>query len=90
VTHFLANGQKVQTLYGHMQEILRSEGDVRKREEIGKIGGADGKYPCHLHFELRDESSRMWNQAGPGYSSDRNGWLDPSDLIDNERKKAEQ
>lgn len=87
VTHFLPDGQKIQTLYGHMREIIRAEGDVKKREQIGKIGGADGKYPCHLHFELRDESSRMWNQAGPGYSSDRKGWLDPSDFIDSERKK---
>lgn len=82
VTHSLRNGTKVQTLYGHLQSIAKSEGVVDRREQIGKIGNANGKYLCHLHFELRESTSWMWDKAGPGYSTDRSGWLDPSDFID--------
>jgi murein DD-endopeptidase MepM/ murein hydrolase activator NlpD len=82
ITHTLADGRKVQSLYGHMQEILKITGEIKKREQIGKIGNANGRYLCHLHFEIREESSPMWNQAGPGYSTDRTGSLDPSDFLD--------
>ena len=87
IEHKLANGEKVQTLYGHMQEILAAAGEVKKREQIGKIGNANGRYLCHLHFELRTPDSRDWNKAGGGYSADRKGWLDPSDFIDEQRRK---
>lgn len=82
ITHTLPDGKRVQTLYGHLQQIVRSDGEVKKRELIGRVGNANGKYLCHLHFELREESSPMWNQAGGGYSANREGWLDPSDFID--------
>ena len=52
IEHELPDGKKVQTLYGHLSEILKSNGTVKKREKIGTIGNADGKYWCHLHFEL--------------------------------------
>lgn len=86
IEHKLPNGDRVQTLYGHIQEILKNSGDVKKREQIGKIGNANGRYLCHLHFELRTPDSRDWNKAGGGYSSDRTGWLDPSDFIDKQRR----
>lgn len=85
IEHFLANGTRVQTLYGHLQKILKTSGEVKRREQIGEVGNADGKYFCHLHFELRTEDCPMWNQAGGGYSEDRKGWLDPSDFIDKNR-----
>lgn len=85
VEHTLAKGEKVQTLYAHLQEILKTSGEIKKREQIGKIGNANGRYLCHLHFELRTADSRDWNQAGDGYSRDRKGWLDPSDFIDKHR-----
>ncbi len=82
ITHNLANGEQVQTLYGHLDRILKSDGFVKKREKIGTIGNADGKYLCHLHFELRDETCLLWNKVFIGYSPIRKGWLDPSDFID--------
>lgn len=82
IEHNLPDGKKVQTLYGHLNEILKSEGEVKKREKIGTVGNADGRYLCHLHFELRDESCLMWNQVFVGYSPANSGWLDPSDFID--------
>ena len=86
VEHKLADGERVQTLYGHMQEMLKTSGEVKKREQIGKIGNANGRYLCHLHFELRTSDCPMWNEAGGGYSANRKGWLDPSDFIDEQRR----
>ncbi len=85
IEHVLADGKRVQTLYGHLQKILETTGEVKLREQIGEVGNADGKYLCHLHFELREENCPMWNQAGGGYSAERTGWLDPSDFIDKNR-----
>lgn len=85
IEHNLPDGRKIQTLYGHLQTILKASGEVKKREPIGTIGNADGKYFCHLHFELREETCPEWNRAGGGYSAQRNGWLDPSNFIDGKR-----
>ncbi|MEQ1604233.1 MAG: M23 family metallopeptidase [Pyrinomonadaceae bacterium] len=85
IEHTLKNGEKVQTLYAHMLEILKTSGEIKKRDQIGKVGNANGRYYCHLHFELRSSDSRDWNKAGGGYSTDRKGWLDPSDFIDKKR-----
>ena len=85
IEHYLADGTRVRSLYGHLQKILKTSGEVNRREQIGEIGNADGKYLCHLHFELRAENCPMWNEAGGGYSEERNGWLDPSDFIDKNR-----
>lgn len=85
IEHNLPGGKKVQTLYGHLETILKSSGEVKKREQIGTIGNADGKYFCHLHFELREENCRDWNKVGGGYSAENKGWLDPSNFIDKNR-----
>jgi murein DD-endopeptidase MepM/ murein hydrolase activator NlpD len=83
----LGDGAKFQTLYGHLQKITTTSGEVKMRVQIGTVGNANGKYSCHLHFELRQENCPMWNRAGVGYSAERKGWLDPSKFID-ERRKA--
>lgn len=85
IEHTLPDGKKVQTLYGHLRKILKTRGEVKIREQIGEVGSAGGKYPCHLHFELREETCPMWNKAGAGYSAEHKGWLDPSDFIDKHR-----
>lgn len=90
IEHTLPSGEKVESLYGHMLEILRTEGEVKKRDQIGKVGNANGRYPCHLHLEIRTSDCPMWNQPGPGYSNDRKGWVDPSNFIDGQRQKHEQ
>lgn len=82
IEHALPSGERIQSLYGHLQEITKTSGEVTKRDEIGKVGNANGRYLCHLHFEIRTEDCPMWNAAGGGYNSERTGWLDPSDFID--------
>lgn len=85
IEHTLPDGRKVQTLYGHLEKILKNSGEVERREQIGTVGNAKGVYLCHLHFEIREENCPMWNQTGGGYSADNKGWLDPSDFIDKNR-----
>ena len=85
ITHTLPDDTQVQTLYGHLQEMPKTSGEVQRRERIGKVGNANGRYLCHLHFELRDHNSRDWNRPGGGYSTDRTGWLSPSEFIDRQK-----
>jgi murein DD-endopeptidase MepM/ murein hydrolase activator NlpD len=82
IEHTLPDGKKVESLYGHLQEILKNSGEVKKREQIAKVGNADGRYLCHLHLEIRDETCPLWHAVGGGYSGERKGWLDPSEFID--------
>lgn len=85
IEHKLPDGTKIQSLYGHLEKILKTSGEVKKREQIGNVGNADGRYLCHLHLELREENCPMWNQSGGGYDTIRKGWLDPSKFIDAHR-----
>lgn len=85
IEHNLPDGTRVESLYGHLGKMLKTSGEVKTREQIGEVGNADGKYLCHLHFEIRTADSPMWNQAGAGYSAENKGWIDPSDFIDKNR-----
>jgi murein DD-endopeptidase MepM/ murein hydrolase activator NlpD len=85
IEHTSADGTKIQSLYGHLETILKTQGDVKRREQIGTIGGASGRYPCHLHFEIRWTACPVWNQTGNGYGGEKHGWIDPSEFIDKHR-----
>lgn len=85
IEHTAPDGTKIRSLYGHLQTILKTSGTVARREQIGTIGNANGRYKCHLHFELRWNESPLWNEVGPGYSDDRHGWIDPSEFIEKTR-----
>lgn len=90
ITHKLPDGRKIQSLYGHLQEIKIKSGTVKERQLIGTIGNADGRYLCHLHFEIREYGSYLWNAIGPGYAENKQGFIDPSNFIDSHRRKREQ
>jgi murein DD-endopeptidase MepM/ murein hydrolase activator NlpD len=85
IEHTASDGTKIQSLYGHLETIARTEGAVKRREQIGTIGGANGRYPCHLHFEIRSNDCPVWNQTGNGYADEKHGWIDPSEFIDKNR-----
>jgi murein DD-endopeptidase MepM/ murein hydrolase activator NlpD len=85
IEHTLPDGKKIESLYGHLQEFVKTSGEVKKREFIAKIGNANGKYLCHLHLEIRDENCPFWHQVGGGYSGETKGWLEPSEFIDSHR-----
>jgi murein DD-endopeptidase MepM/ murein hydrolase activator NlpD len=55
-----------ETIYAHLEERLVPLGAVVKRgQQIGKVGTANGKYLAHLHFEIHVSRSVY---PGPGYS----------------------
>lgn len=85
VEHELPTGERVQTLYGNLFDIGVESGPVKMREQIARVGNANGRYLCRLHFEVRTPESSAWNQPGPMNSPDKKGWLDPSDFIDSHR-----
>lgn len=82
VEHAFADGQRVYSMYGHMEpgSLLLRPGDcVARGDPVGRIGKPRGQ--PHLHFELRDH---LPAQPGPGYwASDPSqaGWHPPSDFI---------
>jgi len=85
VEHTATNGTKLRSLYGHLETITRTAGSVSRREQIGTIGNANGRYKCHLHFEIRWNECPLWAVVGPGYSDARHGWIDPSEFIEKTR-----
>lgn len=85
IEHTAPDGTTLRSLYGHLQTISRANGRVGRRERIGTIGNANGRYKCHLHFEIRWRDSRHWDDVGPGYSDERHGWIDPSEFIEKTR-----
>ena len=85
IEHAAPDGTKLRSLYGHLQTVERSSGSVRRRERIGTVGSANGRYKCHLHFEIKWIDCPMWNEVGPGYSNERKGWIDPSEFIEKTR-----
>lgn len=85
IEHTAPDRTKLRSLYGHLQTIIRSSGTVKRREQIGTVGSANGRYKCHLHFEIRWSECPLWNEPGPGYSDDRHGWIDPSEFIEKTR-----
>lgn len=85
IEHTAPDGTKLRSLYGHLQDFSRSTGTVKRRERIGTIGNASGRYKCHLHFEIKWDECPIWNHVGTGYSDERHGWVDPSQLIEKSR-----
>ena len=69
----------VESLYAHLATIEVARGDVVTRgHRIGTIGDAGGRYPAHLHLELRD---RVGLPLGRGYGAETRGYLDPTAFI---------
>lgn len=86
IEHVAEDGTKVQSLYGHLETLAKTNGEVKRRERIGTVGSANGRYLCHLHFEIRWAECPFWNQSGHGYADDKHGWIDPSEFIEKHRK----
>ncbi len=88
ILHQLPNGKFYESLYAHCDEILiDSKGYVKRGQQIGTIGNADGAYLAHLHFEIREDIDLP---IGGGYSEDAAGYLDPTKFIESHRKIKNQ
>lgn len=49
--------QKLRSYYMHLDSMLVKKGDfVKRRQQIGTLGGNFGMFPAHLHLELRKET----------------------------------
>lgn len=70
----------VDSLYGHLEEILVREGaQVQRGQKIGTIGGNRGMYPAHLHFEMR-KNLRI-GMARVAFPRDLTNYWNPSEFI---------
>ncbi len=79
ITHYLSDQSQVESIYAHCNEILVDSGNlVGIGTPIGTIGTANGKYPAHLHFEMRSDLNLP---IGGGYSLNKEGYLDPTAFI---------
>ena len=75
----------IESVYAHLDKILVKENEVvERRQKIGTIGTAHGKYKAHLHLEIRDV---VGMEIGPGYSENTDGYLDPTQFILGFRKR---
>jgi murein DD-endopeptidase MepM/ murein hydrolase activator NlpD len=51
---------------------------VKRGQRIGAVGTANGTYPAHLHWEVRQT---VGLGVGPGFQAGASGWLGPSEFI---------
>lgn len=83
IVHILPDSSKIESLYAHCDEIRAKRNSwVKKGQQIGTIGTANGQYYAHLHFEMR---SQMGMPVGGGYAMDKTGYLNPTEFILNNR-----
>jgi hypothetical protein len=53
LAHTLPSGEAVYSRYAHVETIgVRVGQAVKRGDEIGRIGNAEGQFPYHLHFDL--------------------------------------
>ena len=82
IEHAFGSGSRrglMQTVYAHLESVHTAVGMLVKRGElVGTIGGADGRYPAHLHFEVRDADIA---DPGMGYAPGRLNRRDPGKVL---------
>ena len=87
VGHRDASGQMLQSMYAHLEDIHVATGSsVTRGQSIGTVGTAGGRYPAHLHFEMR---SGYGVDIGAGYGADPLNRLDPMATIQARRGAPE-
>lgn len=82
-----AGTQVIQTVYAHLHTILARHGQlVTRGEKIGTVGNAGGRYPAHLHFEVR---RGPYVNPGVGYADAPLNRLSPADFLRSQRGAAD-
>ncbi|WP_405376947.1 M23 family metallopeptidase [Nonlabens sp. Asnod3-A02] len=83
ISHKLPDSTYIESLYAHCDQILVSTDSIIKRgDQTGTIGTANGAYLAHLHFEIRDS---LEMHIGGGYSETTEGYLNPTKFIKDHR-----
>lgn len=89
IEHVLPDSSHVYSVYWHMDSALVVEGqDVDRREQVGTIGTEYGKYPAHLHFEIRNKYEGCFFWPGgddQGLSIINANYMNPSVFITTHR-----
>ena len=68
------------SLYAHLHRMHCKVGQsVKRGDKIGTIGTAYGRYPAHLHFEIRHNLKIGMHRSS--VSSDYTNWADPTSFI---------
>lgn len=79
LAHRLEDGRRITTMYAHLHSFCVKPGDLIARgKQIGLIGTADGRYPAHLHFEMRESDGA---DIGSGYAMFPLNHIDPARFI---------
>ena len=87
IRHQIPGATEMESLYAHLENINVNLNEiVTKGQQIGTIGTGGGRYTAHLHFEIRSKESTAWGKPGSGYSSNHNGWVNPTQFITENRK----
>jgi murein DD-endopeptidase MepM/ murein hydrolase activator NlpD len=69
----------VEVMYAQLQTMDVAGGAfVKAGQKIGTVGNAGGIYVAHLHWEVRQT---VGLGLGLGFSTNRDGWIGPSDFI---------
>ena len=72
-------GKYYESVYAHCDTITVKENTmISIGRKVGTIGTANGSYPAHLHFELRDDVTMG---LGYGYSEEDAGYMHPTQFI---------
>ena len=83
---YLENGETkfVDSLYGHLDQMLVAEGALVKRgQQIGTIGNNHGMYDAHLHFEMRKNLAIGMNRSA--FARDFSNYFDPTGFVEAHR-----
>ncbi|MCW0217159.1 MAG: M23 family metallopeptidase [Prosthecobacter sp.] len=72
------------SLYAHLLQRLVKVGQVvEKGQLVGKMGGNNGMYPVHLHFEMRKNLRIGMNRSQ--FARDNTNYYSPTDFINKHR-----
>jgi murein DD-endopeptidase MepM/ murein hydrolase activator NlpD len=70
----------VDSLYGHLHQILVREGQqIRRGQQVGTIGNNRGMYDAHLHFEIRRNIQIGMHRSA--FARDFSNYWDPTQFI---------
>jgi murein DD-endopeptidase MepM/ murein hydrolase activator NlpD len=65
----------VEVMYAMLDTMKVVSGQFVKRgQQVGTVGNANGTYKAHLHWEVRYVAGKG---LGPGFDSRNDGWLEP-------------
>ena len=79
LAHKLPDGRALHSMYAHLHRIdVPSGALVPRGGRVGTVGTANGHYPAHLHFEIR-ESDNV--DIGGGYGAAPLNRLDPMGML---------